>query len=90
MLKGAWLHCNHASLALLNWHASREGQGKWLKAWKLQLFEIYSDCFRMLMQVLIALLVRGFTCQQPNPAQPLAANVSERDDIVLMSFASKQ
>lgn len=42
------------------------------------------------MKVLIALLVRGFTCQQPNPAQPLAANVSERDDIVLMSFASKQ
>lgn len=49
-----------------------------------------SDCIWMLVQVLIALLVRGFTCQQPDPTQSLAANVSERDDIVSMNFAAKQ
>ncbi|KAK9819219.1 hypothetical protein WJX74_006766 [Apatococcus lobatus] len=41
------------------------------------------------MKVLIALLVRGFTCQQARPSQPLAATVSDKDDIILMSFRAK-
>ena len=43
-----------------------------------------------MVQVMLALLVRGYTCLQPSQRQPLPANVPASDEIIQMAFEPKR